>query len=387
MFTKSRIVVLIDKVIKNLHSFNQLKSGSKILIAMSGGLDSSVVAALLHYAGYEAIGISMQLFDHKNNNKNVASDSKTARCCSTDDFQDARKIAFQFKIPFYVLDLQDKFLENVINPFVQCYINGQTPNPCILCNQHIKFNALIDIAKELNCDYIATGHYAKITKDINGYYHLLKADDSTKDQSYFLFTHNQYSLSKTLFPLANLNKTDVRQIAKYFNIHVAEKAESQEICFVNSNYYSYMESINKMSPCHGHIRHIHDGEILGYHSGYWRFTIGQRKGIGVAYTTPLFVTKIDVKSNTIWVGDYDDLLSSEMLINNISWCCHKPTANCITCNIKIRSRGQENEAELQILEDNKAKLNFAIPQRAITPGQAAVFYHGNEILGGGWIIS
>lgn len=370
--------LLLECALKSITDSPHVKAGDRVLAAMSGGIDSSVMAVILKLAKLDVVGVSMQLFDKTHDSYNGESS-----CCTLDDFNDARRVAFKFGFPHYVINFEKKFQETVISSFVDDYIFGKTPSPCIRCNQHIKFGTLLDTATELNCNFIATGHYARIVKDSSGY-HLLKASDANKDQSYFLFTHNQKSLARTLFPLAEFSKTEVRQLARHLGIHVAEKSESQEICFISGHYYDYINQSRQLSTKIGDIRHI-NGKTLGSHLGYWRFTVGQRKGIGVSYPTPLFVVQVDPATNIVWVGDNENLFDTELIATEVSWCLEPLSDSCFSCRVKIRSRSQEMDANIYMIEDGKVKIVFNTPQRAIAPGQAVVFYSENEILGGGWI--
>ncbi|WP_420798827.1 tRNA 2-thiouridine(34) synthase MnmA [Geothrix limicola] len=355
-----------------------MRQGDRILAAMSGGVDSSVMAALLHHAGYEVIGISMQLFDKKTTRD---SDGK---CCTLDDFQDARRVAYEMGFPHYVMDFEAKFRDTVIEGFIQGYLNGETPSPCIRCNQHLKFSALMDRANSMDAAFVATGHYSTISL-AEGKWHLRKASDAAKDQSYFLFHHTQESLARTLFPLAHLTKPEVRQLGAELGLHLAEKAESQEICFVTQDRYdAFLESEGRdPGRGEGEIRHL-DGRVLGHHQGYWRHTIGQRRGLGVASTEPLYVVRIDPDTNTIWLGPESGLMSRDLVARELSWVDGAPAAP-IACEARIRSRAPEAEAIVIPLPDGRVKVAFAEPQRAIAPGQAVVFYRDGEVLGGGWI--
>jgi tRNA-specific 2-thiouridylase len=373
--------LLLEHALACLRAADGPRPGDRVLAAMSGGIDSSVMAALLHRAGLEVVGVSMQLFDKTRGGTQPETEGK---CCTLDDFQDARRVAFQCGFPHYVLDLEHRFQEAVIEPFVAGYLRGETPSPCIRCNQFLKFRALLDAAAEMGCASVATGHYARITRDAGGW-HLRKAADAAKDQSYFLFTHDQESLARTLFPLAAFSKPEVRQLARDLGLHLADKAESQEICFIPGRYDGYIEEAGR-APAQagpGAIRHL-DGRILGSHEGDWRFTVGQRKGIGVAYAAPLFVVRVDPATDTVWVGGEEDLLGSELTAGEVSWCLDPP-AGPLRCRVKIRSRSTEVEAGVQPLGDRRARVTFQTPQRAIAPGQAVVFYDGDEVLGGGWI--
>ena len=372
---------LIDLALASLKGHPKLRPGDRVVAAMSGGVDSSVMAALLHRAGYEVIGVSMQLFDKT---KGGTTPETEGKCCTLDDFQDARRVAYEVGFPHYVVDFEERFRDTVIDEFVEGYLRGETPSPCIRCNQHVKFKTLLERADALGAAFVATGHYARIAHDDAGF-HLLRAADPAKDQSYFLFSHTQKTLACTLFPLADLTKPQVRQLGRDLGLHLAEKAESQEICFVTQKRYdTYIEEAGRapeVGP--GPIRHI-DGRVLGSHQGYWRYTVGQRKGLGVAFPTPLYVLRVERDINTVWVGDDADLFGSEMMVRELTWCREAP-GNPLPCTAKIRSRGLEVEAIVMPLPENRAKVAFAEPQRAIAPGQAVVFYRDQEVLGGGWI--
>lgn len=372
---------LVERAVADLQARTGLAPGARIVAAMSGGVDSSVMAALLHRAGFDVLGVSMQLFDKA---KAPGATDAEGRCCTLDDFQDARRVAFESGFPHYVVDFETRFRETVIESFIEGYLAGETPSPCIRCNQHVKFRTLLERAETLGAGHVATGHYARITRDAAGF-HLRKALDPAKDQSYFLFSHTQETLACTLFPLAGLAKPQVRQLGRDLGLHLAEKPESQEICFVTQNRYdTYIDEAGRapeVGP--GPIRHI-DGRVLGSHQGYWRYTVGQRKGLGVAHPTPLYVLKVERDTNTVWVGDDADLFGSEMMVRELTWCRSAPV-NPLPCSAKIRSRGLEVEAIVLPMPGNHAKVAFAEPQRAIAPGQAVVFYRDEEVLGGGWI--
>ena len=369
---------LLSRALSSLEDHPTLRPGARIVAAMSGGVDSSVMAALLHRAGFEVIGLSMQLFEKK------PSGGAEGRCCTLDDFQDARQVSQMLGFPHYVMDFEARFHDAVIEPFIQGYLSGETPSPCIHCNQFLKFSSLIDRADELEAPFVATGHYADIFRDENGW-HLGKASDPAKDQSYYLFHHTQKSLARTLFPLAHLTKTEVRAIGTELGLHLAEKAESQEICFVSDGRYdAFIEAMGRapaLDP--GEIRHL-DGRFLGHHQGYWRFTIGQRRGLGVAFPEPLYVVRLDPRTNTVWAGTEQDLYADHLVARALNW-VGPPPKGPLACSAKVRSRSPEAEALVIPLEEGRVKVAFAEPQRALAPGQAVVFYREDEVLGGGWI--
>ena len=371
---------LLDRALAPLRTHPTLRPGDRVLAAMSGGVDSSVMAALLHRAGHEVIGISMQLFDKK------TVQTSDGRCCTLDDFQDARRVAHDMGFPHYVMDFEARFRDTVIEGFIQGYMDGETPSPCIRCNQHLKFSALMERAVALAAPFVATGHYATIEAE-RGRWHLRKASDPAKDQSYFLFHHTQATLARTLFPLAHLTKAEVRSLGAELGLHLAEKPESQEICFVTQDRYDAFLEAEGRDPGlgEGEIRHL-DGRVLGRHHGYWRHTVGQRRGLGVAYAEPLYVVRLEPDTNTVWVGGEADLLGQDLVARELSW-VDGPPAGPLACQARIRSRSQEAEALAIPLPDGRVKVSFAEPQRAIAAGQAVVFYRDGEVLGGGWIDS
>jgi tRNA-specific 2-thiouridylase len=369
---------LLDQAIQSLKEHPTLKVGDRVLAAMSGGVDSSVMAALLHRAGYEVIGISMQLFDKK------TTEGSAGKCCTLDDFQDARRVAHDCGFPHYVMDFEQRFRDQVIEGFIQSYLDGETPSPCIRCNQYLKFSSLMDRADELGAAFVATGHYATV-QFREGQWHLAKAADPAKDQSYFLFHHTQATLPRTLFPLAQLSKPEVRLLGTELGLHLAEKAESQEICFVTEGRYDdFIRGAGREPKAgEGEIRHV-DGRVLGHHQGYWRHTIGQRRGLGVAFSEPLYVTRVDPALNVVWVGSESDLMGRELLARDLSWTLDPPKGPLV-CEARIRSRSPEAEALVIPMGDGRVKVAFTEAQRAIAPGQAVVFYRDGEVLGGGWI--
>lgn len=351
----------------------------KALIAMSGGVDSSVAALLAKKQGFDCIGCTMKLYDSDD------VDSQCHSCCSLFDVEDARSVAFRLGMPYHVFNFKDSFKENVIDKFVGCYLNGITPNPCLDCNRFMKFDKLFLRAKILGCDYIVTGHYARVCFE-NGKYILKKALDATKDQSYVLYAMTQEQLSHTLFPLGELNKTDVRKIAKENGFQNHNKPDSQDICFVpDGDYSAVIEKYTGKQSELGNFINL-KGEIIGKHKGIIHYTIGQRKGLGISAKEPLYVCDIDAKKNIVVVGEEKDLFSKEAYVCDFNWISGEVPNNEIKCKVKIRYRQNEQPATIIPLENNNVKIVFDEPQKAITPGQAAVAYDGDIVIGGGIIM-
>jgi tRNA-specific 2-thiouridylase len=351
---------------------------------MSGGVDSSIAAALLKEEGYEVIGITMQLWprsDEKNNGNG------SAGCCGLDAIEDARKVARMLGIPHYVMDFRDIFNRTVIADFCREYSLGRTPNPCILCNRHIKFGVLWEKAVELGADFLATGHYARVERDNNsGNYLLKKGIDQKKDQSYFLCQLKQEQLGRTLFPIGNLTKDRVRQIARELGLPVAAKRESREICFVpDDDYAKFLKNYTPVSAESGPILD-REGNVLGEHRGISFYTIGQRKGLGIAAARPLYVTSIESEKNTIVVGTKEQTYSDELVADNLNWIAAARPEQPINVKARVRYRHTEAEAIVSQMDDTNFYVKFAQPQMAITPGQAVVFYNGDTVIGGGTII-
>ncbi len=358
------------------------KKGSKIVVAMSGGVDSSVAAGWLKQRGHEVIGISLQLHDMA-----AETENKFGTCCSLTDISDARRVANQLDIPFYVANMEDRFQSEVIDNFVHEYMNGRTPNPCVKCNEKVKFRHLMDWALDLGADYLATGHYATVRyNSMSTEYELCKGKDFLKDQSYFLFTMNQQDLARTLFPVGSFEKDEVREIARKLNLGVANKPDSQEICFVQSR--SYADFIEKKVPAEflksGKIVDT-AGNVVGEHNGLHQFTIGQRKGVGVQSKDPLYVVSLNKHSSEVMVGPEEALMQSKCTVSHCKWVNPPRLDQKLNCKAKIRYRSVESEVEVYPLLDNRVEVRFEKPQRAITPGQALVFYHEDRVLGGGWI--
>ena len=352
----------------------------KILIAMSGGVDSSVAAKLLCDAGNECIGCTMKLFDNCD-----AGISRSRTCCSLDDVEDARSVAFSLGMRYYVFNFKDDFREKIIKKFASAYLAGQTPNPCIDCNRYMKFDKLYERARLLGCDRIATGHYARIELD-NGKYLLKKALDASKDQSYVLYMLTQEQLAHTVFPLGELTKSETRAIADASKLTNARKPDSQDICFVpDGDYAAAIERLSGKTAPPGNFIDA-DGNVLGTHRGITHYTIGQHRGLGLSLPERRYVCKIDAGSGTVTLGGSDELYSREVLVRDFNWISGEAPSGSIRCSAKIRYRQPEQEAVAEPLSENEALIRFDAPQRAVTPGQSAVLYDGDTVLGGGVIV-
>jgi len=349
---------------------------------MSGGVDSSVTAALLQEQGYEVIGISMQVWDYA---KFAAlHGEKFGACCSLDDIHDARRVAEQLGIPFYVVNFEEEFQRLVIDDFIAEYFRGRTPNPCVRCNQRIKFELLMKKARELDAAFLATGHYARIARDVSGRFRLLKGVDEGKDQSYFLFTLKQEQLAATLFPLGWMSKQEVRRLAASYGLRVAKKGESQEICFVpDDDYIRFLEEACGKDRLSGDIIDSR-GNLLGRHNGTYRYTVGQRKGLGLAHSHPLYVLGVDAGRKEVIVGRREELFADGLIAAEVNWIAPTPDA-VIEAACKIRYRQKAVTCRILPLPEKRAEVRFSKGEKAITAGQAVVFYHGDEVLGGGWI--
>ena len=356
----------------------------RVLLGMSGGVDSSVSAIILKEQGYEVIGATMKLWEDKNNPE------VESGCCSFSAVNDAKRVCDQLGIPHYTLNCEDEFKTHVIDNFINCYKNAGTPNPCVECNKYLKFGAFYRKALELECDYIATGHYAKTEfSDKYNQYVLKMSDEKAKDQSYFLYGIPKEVLPKMLFPLKNMSsKEDVRKIARENNLQVADKKDSQEICFIPENDYGkFLEQNLEKLPPKGDIVLEGSNEILGKHKGVIYYTIGQRKGLGIAYKEPLYVIKLDSKNNKVIVGTESQLYNNTLKANKVNILLNIDLDKPINLKAKIRYRSKPAEAVLEMDNKNIATLNFKEPQRAITNGQSVVFYiDENIVLGGGVIL-
>lgn len=352
----------------------------RVVIAMSGGVDSSVAAHFLIEQGYDVIGLFMRL---GNTTNTPSPDRKTATCCSAEDARDAGNVASSLGIPFYVINFEDEF-NGIIEYFCDEYLKGRTPNPCIICNQELKFGKLLRFAGYLNADYVATGHFARVDK-LNGRYILRKGIDTKKDQSYVLFSLNQHQLSRALFPLGNMTKAEVRKKASILNLKTKDKPESQEICFVTGKRYSDLIAERVGSEIVAGLLKDTNGNTLGVHDGIHNFTVGQRRGLGIAFGEPRYVVDIDPTQNTVTVGIADKLLRDTFTVGNVNWITIERLENELCSSVKIRYKNDETPAVIYPLEDGRVRVEFKRPQRAITPGQAAVFYDGDIVVGGGWI--
>jgi len=354
----------------------------RVAVAMSGGVDSSVTAALLKEQGYDVIGISMRVWDPTSFYAETGGDSQT--CCSPDDVRDAGRIADQLGIPFYVVDFEQEFRGLVVDDFVNEYYSGRTPNPCARCNRRVKFGLLLDKAVELGAEFMATGHYARIERGDDGCFQLLKGRDPKKDQSYFLFGLTQAQLSRSLFPLGALTKPEVRELAARFGLRVAEKKESQEICFIpDDDYVRFIEGERDVGDLSGDIV-TSDGRVVGRHRGAHRYTVGQRRGLGIAWKEPLYVLGMDAARRRVVVGPKEELYRAELTAADLNWIMPPPETEFAT-SCRIRYRHQPVPCRVLPLTDNRVKVLLHEPEKSITPGQAVVFYDNDRVLGGGWI--
>ena len=351
----------------------------RVIVAMSGGVDSSTVAVYLHKLGYEVIGITLQLYSAtKTQNKKT--------CCAGQDIEDARSVASKFGFPHYVIDKESVFEEDVIQNFADTYARGYTPIPCVTCNQTVKFRDLLTIAKQMNGDVLVTGHYVR-TRIIDNNVELHMAKDLEKDQSYFLFATTKSQLQYLRFPLGNFLKSETRKMAENFGIDIANKPDSQDICFVNKGVYS--DIVHKYRPDTikpGTIKHIETGESLGSHKGTVNFTVGQRSGLGISYNSPLYVTKIDAKTATIWVGPKESLDVRIFKIANMNWIALDGIPDEVSAKVKIRSGSQMYNAIVTKSQNFHQVTLLEKSNTSVAPGQACVMYNDSQILGGGWIV-
>lgn len=351
----------------------------KVVIGMSGGVDSSVAAYLLKEMGYDVIGVTMQIWQ-----EDKEYEEREGGCCSLSAVDDARRVADILDIPFYVMNFRDSFKKQVINYFMEDYLAGRTPNPCIACNRHIKFEELLQRSFKLGADYVATGHYAKIFSDGSRYY-LEKAEDDRKDQTYALYNLTQFQLSHTLMPCGDYNKDKIREIAKEIGLRVHNKKDSEEICFIPDNNHGRYITENapgKVKPGKFVDKH---GNVLGTHKGIVYYTIGQRKGLGLAMGTPVFVTDIIPERNQVVIGSEEDIFKTELIAKDMNFISIDKLDRDMSVTAKIRYSAKPAEAIITPSEEGRVKVVFKDKQRAITKGQSVVFYNGNLVVGGGVI--
>lgn len=352
-------------------------NGKRVAVAMSGGVDSSVAAALLAEHGYEVIGVMMRLWAPGRPEEN--------RCCSPQAVADARRVCQIIGARFYLLNFEQPFRQQVVDYFRDGYLAGRTPNPCLMCNRHLKFGLLLSQALALGADYLATGHYARVQKE-NGSYRLLKAKDPAKDQSYALYMLGQRELAHVLFPNGEYAKQEVRALARRFGLPVAAKEESQELCFIPQGDYRHFLEAEGVTLQPGPILD-EEGRVLGQHQGITHYTIGQRKGLSLNRSRPLYVLAIDKERNAIVVGPEERLGQQEVWAKEMSYPLGYPPAEGTEVTAKVRYRAQESPATILSLEDGRARIRFFSPQRAVAPGQGVVLYQGEELIGGGIIAS
>lgn len=364
----------------NSLGFDKAPKDTRVVVAMSGGVDSSTVAAMLHEQGYEVIGVTLQLYDYG------AAVGKKGACCAGQDIQDARDVCERLGVPHYVLNYESLFKESVVDDFVDTYLSGATPIPCVRCNQTVKFRDLLKVAHDLNADCLATGHYVQRAMGKNGP-ELHRGVDKDKDQSYFLFATTKEQLDFLRFPLGGLQKEETRKLAERYNLPVFDKPDSQDICFVpNGDYAKVIEKIRPDASRPGKILHI-DGRVLGAHQGIIHYTVGQRKGLGIGGGDPLYVVRLDAEKREVIVGPKEALSRQSFLVKEVNWLMYEneTVAEETLALVKMRSMQEPVSAQLQLKPDATAEIVLSNPFYGVAPGQACVAYHGNRVLGGGWI--
>lgn len=363
----------------NSLGFAKPAAETRVVVAMSGGVDSSVVAGLLKREGYDVIGITLQLYDHG------AAIAKKGACCAGQDIHDARQVADRLGIPHYVLDYESRFRQSVMDEFAESYVQGETPIPCIRCNQRVKFRDLLETARDLGADCLATGHYVKRVMGADGRAEMQRGRDPRRDQSYFLYTTTQEQLDYLRFPLGDMEKPAVRALAEEFGLIVADKPDSQDICFVpNGDYASVVAKLRPEAMDAGEIVDV-QGTVLGKHDGVIHFTVGQRKGIGVSGPEPLYVIRIDAAKRRVVVGPKAALARSTVMLRELNWLGEAIPAEGIAVTVKLRSAQPAVAARIFAVEKATARLELSAPEFGVAPGQAGVVYAGERLLGGGWI--
>jgi tRNA-uridine 2-sulfurtransferase len=354
----------------------------RIVVAMSGGVDSSVAAALLAREGHEVIGLSMQLYDQSG--RAAGGEVRFGSCCTIDDLHDARRVAARIGIPHYIVNFERQFNETVVSNFLREYTAGRTPIPCVHCNGDLKFATLVERAEGMDAAFVATGHYARVGRDeATGQYWLRRGVDPGKDQSYFLFTLTQPQLARALFPLGGLEKPAVRALARELGLQVAEKPDSHEICFVPDGDHAAFVERHAGAPAAGAIRD-QTGQVVGRHEGVHHFTVGQRKGLGLSSGIRLYVVGIDAADNSVTVGPREALERPDLMASEVNWIAGSPPGP-LRIAAQVRHRHRAADGRLEPLGESRARVVFDEPQAAIAPGQAVVFYDGDEVIGGGWI--